>query len=162
VAYGVAGAILLARSRTQTRHRRATLVVAYLVGSLGPLAAFIAYNVLVVHDTANRSLGFHPSGLRNLSRMLDTLGSWLVGTERSAQGIVGLVLCVTLVACVAALIRRGGAHRATAVVLVVWLLVYLVLVELATAIVDAPTAADYPRILTPAFPVLPVLLAGPS
>ena len=160
VAYGVAGAILLARSRKQTRHRRATLVGAYLVGSLGPLAAFVLYNVVVTHDTANRSLGFHPSGLRNLSRMLDTLGSWLVGTESSAQGIAGLVLCVTLVAAVAALIRRGGAHRATAVVLVVWLVVYLVLVELATAIVDATTAGDYPRILTPALPVVAVLLAS--
>jgi hypothetical protein len=74
--------------------------------------------------------------------------------------LAGVVLCVALVAAVATLIRRGGPHRTTAVVLVVWLVVYLGVVELSVAVLDASTAGEYPRILTPTLPAIAVLLAG--
>jgi hypothetical protein len=158
VASGMLGVIFLGSAEMKQRLREAGI---FLAVSLLPIALWMVRNQRVGGTATNRTIGFHPAGLDQVSDIIETVGSWFSAFWLSSREIQLLSLCVVAFAGLLIwLLSRTMVARAesafaeqlkTVLFLTTFVVAnYLLLLFVSISLLDVQTPLDS-RILSPSY-----------
>ncbi|MEW6651144.1 MAG: glycosyltransferase family 39 protein [Chloroflexota bacterium] len=132
-----------------------------VIGLLLPLI-WLIYNQISHENAINRSISFHPMQINSAATAIQTVSGWIFLPDGWSVWLKGAILLVALTIIAWAiyrLIRRSqGESPRIALLLVVFLVVYVLFLVVSISWVDANTPLDN-RILSPVF-ISTLLLFG--